>query len=106
MRRGAKPGKAKVDARLSVARKSPKNAGSRVRDLEKRLAEAVDQQTATSEILQVISSSPADVEPVFDAIVKSAAKLCGARRGEILRFGGEMITIAGAYNASREGWEA
>jgi signal transduction histidine kinase len=106
MRRGAKPGKAKVDARLSVARKSPKNAGSRVRDLEKRLAEVVDQQTATSEILQVISSSPTDVEPVFDAIVESAAKLCGASRGEILRLDGDMITIAGAYNASPEGLEA
>ncbi len=104
MRRRAKPAKAKSEPKLSRARRSPKNAGSRVRDLEKRLAEAVDQQTATSEILQVISSSPTDVEPVFDAIVKSAAKLCGASTGGILRFAGEMITIAGAYNASPEGF--
>ena len=104
MRRRPKPAKAKSEPKLPGVRKSPKNAGSRVRDLEKRLAEAVDQQTATSEILQVISSSPTDVEPVFDAIVKSAAKLCGASRGGILRFDGEMITIAGAYNASPEGF--
>ena len=40
MRRGAKPAKAKVEAKLPVTRKSPKNDDARVRDLEKRLAEA------------------------------------------------------------------
>ena len=55
----------------------------------RELTDALEQQTATAEILRVISSSPTDVQPVFDAIVRSAVPLCEAINGAVFRFDGE-----------------
>ena len=100
MRRGAKPAKAKAEARLPVAGKSRKNEGSRGRHLEKRLAEALkreaearEQQTATAEILRVISSSPTDVQPVFAAVLRSAARLCDALDASIFQVDGDGLRL-------------
>jgi signal transduction histidine kinase len=94
MRRGAKPEKAKVEARRPVVRKSPKNETAGHRELEKRLAESLEREKATSEILRVISSSPTDLQPVFDAVASSATRLCDAAFTIVFRFDGEMITVA------------
>jgi two-component system, NtrC family, sensor kinase len=65
--------------------------------------EALEQQTATSEILRVISGSPTDVQPVFDAIAERARVLCGALVGATTRFDGELLHLVGYHGASPEG---
>src|SRR5512143_1666204 len=66
------------------------------------LTDALEQQTATSEVLRVISSSPTDVQPVFDAIVQSATRLCDASFGSAHRFDGQLITIDARQNFTPE----
>ena len=72
----------------------------------RELTEALEQQTATSEILSVISSSPTDVQPVFDTIVKSAARLCEGSGASVVRYDGEMFYLVAQYNISAEIREA
>jgi GAF domain-containing protein len=79
------------------------------KELEARnrdVTEALEQQTATSEILQVISSSPTDLQPVFDIIAESAVKLCGAEVGLVTRFDGELVSIGAVYGTSKAGLDA
>jgi signal transduction histidine kinase len=106
MRRDKKPAKAKLGAKLPVARTSRKNKDSRDRELETRLAEALEQQAATAEVLRVISRSRTEVQPVFDTIAESAMRLCGALFGAVLRFDGEMIHLAALANVSADGADA
>ncbi len=66
------------------------------------LTEALEQQTATSEVLRVISSSPTNVQPVFDTIVQSATRLCDAAFGSVHRFDGQIITLNAHQNFTPE----
>jgi GAF domain-containing protein/DNA-binding response OmpR family regulator len=70
------------------------------------LTEALEQQTATSEILSVISSSPTNVQPVFDAIARSAKRLCLALYSLVFRVDGEIVTLAAADGATPDQLEA
>jgi two-component system NtrC family sensor kinase len=106
MERGVKPAKAKVEAKPPVPRKSPKIDGSMGSQLEQRLTEALEQQTATSDILRVISQSPTDVQPVFDTIVVAARKLCGATSANVFTFDGELIHLAAFVNVGPDYVEA
>ncbi len=72
----------------------------------RELTEALEQQTATAEILRVISSSPTDVQPVFEAIAQSAARLCEALNGYVVRFDGRLIHMAAQHGATPEAVEA
>jgi signal transduction histidine kinase len=70
------------------------------------LSEALEQQTATSEVLRVISQSTTEIEPVFDTIVKSAARLCDGVFATLFRFDGEMLHWVSQHNSTPEGLDA
>jgi len=67
------------------------------------LTEALEQQTATSEILRVISRSPTDVQPVFDAIAEAAMRLCGAHSSLVTTFDGVLLHLVAQADISPEG---
>ena len=77
----------------------------RTTDLTERtadLTEALDQQTATSEVLQVISSSPGDLEPVFQAMLENATRICEAKFGVVFSFDGNEFHVEAQVGAPPE----
>src|SRR5215470_14131844 len=74
------------------------------KELETRnrdLTVALDQQTATAEVLKVISNSPTEMRPVFQAIVDSAVRLCDAAFGGLIRWDGDLMTIGAISSQTR-----
>ncbi len=75
------------------------------REVEARnqgLAEALEQQTATSDILRVISASRTDVQPVFDTIARAALRFCSAEFANVFTFDGSLIHLAAIENANAD----
>ncbi|MGE5367570.1 MAG: GAF domain-containing protein [Betaproteobacteria bacterium] len=70
------------------------------------LRQSLEQQTATAEVLQVISSSPTNVQPVFDSIAESAVRLCGGQFSFVVRFDGKVMDFASHFGLSAEGLNA
>jgi signal transduction histidine kinase len=63
----------------------------------RELSEALQQQTATSDILRVIARSPTDIQPVLGAVAESAARLCGAMDAHIFRIVGDQLRMVSSY---------
>ena len=115
MRRGNKTvGKiAKMQRRKTLKRRNAPKAAqcgsslvagkeTNVARLTRELEEALQQQTATSEVLSIIRRSPADAQPVFDAIVQSAARLCDAIFSVVYLYDGDRLRIAATHNFTPE----
>jgi GAF domain-containing protein len=76
------------------------------RELQERnrdLTEALEQQTATGEVLRVIASSPTVLQPVLDTVIANAVRLIGAEHGHIRQYDGEFLQLVAYYNVSAEG---
>ena len=86
---------------VSIA-SADQNLARAIEELNRESAEARDHLAATSEILGIISSSPADLLPVFETLIKSAVKLCQATRGFVARFDGEVLRFVAGCNVTPE----
>jgi len=82
------------------------DANAKQEERTRQLTEALEQQTATAELLRVISRSPTDVQPVFDAIAHEVVRLCGASYSVVTRFDGELLHLAALEHVRPEGVEA
>ena len=74
-----------------------------LQDRNRDLTEALEQQTATSEILRVIASSPTDLQPVLDVVVRNAARLCGTPDANIMQVDGDTLRVVAAVSESVPG---
>ena len=66
------------------------------------LRQSLEQQTATANVLEVISRSAFDLRAVFETVAESSVRLCGADRAFIFQFDGELLRMAASYNATPE----
>src|SRR6516225_6781839 len=94
--------KARVSNRPNSLSELKKQLEARTRELAEvrgHLSEALEQQTATSEVLHAITGSPGDLKPVFEAILTNARRLCEAKFGHLLIYDGERFRVAAVHAA-------
>jgi hypothetical protein len=88
----------KARARVSNGRNALVELRRQLEERTRELAEAREQQTATSEVLRVVSSSPGELEPVFQAMLENATRICGAKFGVLFRYEGGVFHPAAMAN--------
>jgi len=98
----------KATTRVGQVRKARADLEQQLEKYRRELAEAREQQTATSEVLQVISSSPGELQPVFQAMLSNAIRICEANFGALFRFEDGAVRAAamlGVPPAYAEFWQ-
>ena len=94
-----------TDRQIELVQTFAEPSGDRHREhpsAQASCAELLQQQTATADVLKVISSSAFDLRPVFETVVENAVRLCEADRGFLFRFDGELLRMAACCNAGPE----
>jgi len=94
-----------LQSQLAILRAENARLSDDLRARTQERQEAREYQTATSDVLNVISRSPTDVQPVFDMIAHSAARLCQARFCHVFRFDGELVHFVAHHGLDEEGRE-
>ncbi len=82
---------------LSRLKRDLQRVSKQLKSRDRELAEALEQQTTTSEILGVIASSPTDLQPVLDTVAESAARLCDSSDAQIYRVEGDLVRKVASY---------
>src|SRR5471030_2927233 len=82
---------------VRLRKPSAADANEKIVLLERRLNDALEQQSATSEVLRVISSSPTEIQPVLDTIATAAARLLDATDADIMLVEGHLLRIVAGY---------
>src|SRR5215468_7874878 len=90
--------RSRASSKLAKARSHKAKTLKPVARLTCELNEAREQQKATAEILRVIRTSPTDVQPVFETIVRNAVSLCGSLFANVFRFDGELLHWVASHN--------
>ena len=105
-RAAAKP--KRRDAPKAVARSNSSTAGkeTEVARLTRQLNEAREREAATSEVLQIISGSPGDLQRVFASMLENAVRICDATFGNVYRWDGDALTLVATHNTPRAFAEA
>ena len=91
---GKKP---KVKPRATAKKFLPQKPAQTVQSLRCELADALEQQTATSEILRAIASAPTNIQSVLNVVAENAARLCEASSAQVFRFDGNIMRLAANY---------
>src|SRR4051795_1369207 len=88
--------------RATVSQSDPSTVDGDVERLRRDLADATEQQAATSEILRAIGRSESELEPVFETVLRHAVRLCRADAGQVFRLEDDVYRIAVALGGSEE----